>query len=67
LGLFSALIAERFRRQLHAAGNAEDRQRICAGIDAIARCQMYMDANVNVPVALGQLVAAWTEEFSPSL
>jgi DNA polymerase III subunit delta' len=64
LGLFSALIAERFRRRLYAAKDGEDRQRICAGIDAIARCQMYMDANVNVAVALGQLVAAWTEEFA---
>jgi len=64
MSLYLHLAAEQFRRRLHEDGDSGDLERACRAIDATRRCQMYLDANVNAPVALGQLAAAWTEEFA---
>jgi DNA polymerase III subunit delta' len=63
LAMFLRIAAERFRARLHQTKDAEEVERTCCAIDAVRRCQMYLDANVNVPVALGQLAAAWAGEF----
>jgi hypothetical protein len=39
------------------AGNPDLLERACTAIDAIARAQTYLDANVNVPVVFQQLAA----------
>jgi DNA polymerase III subunit delta' len=64
LTTYLSLAARFFRRQLYESSDATRWDQACRAIDAIARCQMYMDANVNVPVALGQLGAAWAGQFA---
>ena len=64
LAMYLHLAARRFRRQLHETSDPTALERACRAIDAITRCQMYLDGNVNVAVALGQLAAAWAEEFA---
>jgi DNA polymerase-3 subunit delta' len=64
LALYLNLAARHFRRRLRDTKDANELERICSAIDAIARCQLYLDANVNIPVALGQLAAAWAGEFA---
>jgi DNA polymerase III subunit delta' len=59
LGLFLHIAAERLRKRLHDAATDGDRERACTAIDAARQCQMYLDANVNVPVALGEMAGAW--------
>jgi hypothetical protein len=63
LAMFLRIAAERFRTRLHETSDAGDVERTCAAIDAVRRCQMYLDANVNVPIALGQLAAEWNREL----
>jgi hypothetical protein len=63
LNSYLTFIGNQFRRHLRQTDDAEELERICAAIDAVWRCQMYLDANVNVPVALGQLAGAWAGEF----
>jgi DNA polymerase-3 subunit delta' len=53
--LYLDMAAEHYRRQL--CGGA-DPQRNCAAIESIARAREYLDANVNVAVALQQLELA---------
>jgi len=64
LNLYLSFIARWFRTHLRKTTDAAQLELICRAIDAISRCQMYLDANVNVPVALGQLAAAWEAEFA---
>jgi DNA polymerase III delta' subunit len=64
LALYLNLAFRQFRRRLRQTSESDQLERTCCAIDAIARCQMYLDANVNVPVALGQLAAAWMGEFA---
>jgi hypothetical protein len=61
--MYLSLAARRFRARLQETSDADDLERACRAIDAITRCQMYLDGNVNVAVALGQLAAAWAGEF----
>jgi DNA polymerase-3 subunit delta' len=63
LAMYLSLAARRFRARLHETSDADDLERACRAIDAITRCQMYLDGNVNVAVALGQLAAAWAGDF----
>jgi DNA polymerase III subunit delta' len=63
LALYLSLAARRFRRRLRETSDTDELEQACAAIDSVARCQMYLDANVNVPVALGQLAGAWEGEF----
>jgi DNA polymerase-3 subunit delta' len=53
LGLFLSIAARRLRQRLHQ-GDA-DPEPACEMIDAIAQGEKYLDANVNVSLALEQL------------
>ena len=64
LALYLSQAASNFRRRLHETTHADELERICRAIDAVAQCQMYLEANVNVAVALGQLAGAWAREFA---
>lgn len=58
LTLYLTLAGERFRRRLSAASDPAELERACAAIDAIARAETYLDANVNTAIALQQLSIA---------
>jgi DNA polymerase-3 subunit delta' len=59
LSLFLHVAAEKLRRRLHESVGDLERERVCTAIDATRQCQMYLDANVTVAVALGQLAGQW--------
>ncbi len=59
LSLFLHVAAEKLRKRLHESSENTERERVCAAIDAARQCQMYLDANVTVGVALGQLAGEW--------
>lgn len=64
LNLYLSFAARLLRIRLRQTADAEQLERICRAVDSLARSQMYLDANVNVPVALGQLAAAWETDLA---
>jgi DNA polymerase-3 subunit delta' len=58
LSLYLRIAATRLRNQLTQGGDAGELERICAAIDALARAEQYLDANVNVPLTFQQLTVA---------
>lgn len=58
LSLYLTVAGERFRRKLAEASDPSELERACAAIDALARAETYLDANVNTAVALQQLAIA---------
>lgn len=58
LTLYLTIAGERFRRRLAAGDDPAELERACAAIDAIARAETYLDANVNTAIALQQLSLA---------
>lgn len=58
LTLYLTITGERFRRRLAEADDPAELERACGAIDAIARAEMYLDANVNTAIALQQLAIA---------
>jgi DNA polymerase-3 subunit delta' len=60
LSLYLMIAGERFRKRLSEQQDPAELERACAAIDAIARAEMYLDANVNTAIALQQLSLALT-------
>lgn len=59
LSLYLRLAAEHARRRLaRASDDPDDLERTCAAIDALARAEQYLDANVNIPLVFQQLAVA---------
>jgi DNA polymerase-3 subunit delta' len=58
LTLYLTIAGERFRRRLAEGEDPAELERACAAIDAIARTEFYLDANVNTAIALQQLSMA---------
>lgn len=61
LALYLHLAAEHVRRRMVALGTAGDAaglEQACAAIDALARAEEYLDANVNIPLVFQQLAAS---------
>ena len=58
LSLYLMIASERFRRRLADLADPAELERTCAAIDAIARAETYLDANVNAAIALQQLSLA---------
>jgi DNA polymerase-3 subunit delta' len=59
LTLFLKLTADHVRRWLAERHDSpEELERACAAIDAIARAEEYLDANVNIPLVFQQLAVA---------
>ena len=53
--LYLTLAAERFRRELAEEADADRLEVICGKIDAVARAEEYLGANVNVALTMQQL------------
>jgi DNA polymerase-3 subunit delta' len=58
LSLYLMIAGERFRKRLAEQQEPGELERACAAIDAIARAEGYLDANVNTAIALQQLSLA---------
>jgi DNA polymerase-3 subunit delta' len=52
--LYLRLAAQHFRRRLSQTDDAEMMEQICSAIDAVARAESYLDANVNVALVFQQ-------------
>jgi hypothetical protein len=63
LNLYLRLAAAHFRRTLSGSADAAALESACAAIDAIARAEGYLDANVNVPIVLQQLSLTLAREY----
>jgi DNA polymerase-3 subunit delta' len=57
LSLYLRIAAEHVRRKMPEAQGAGALELACATIDALARAELYLDENVNVPLALQQLAS----------
>ena len=53
-----------FRRRLVDAREDEERERACEAIDALARAEEYLDANVNIPLVFQQLAVTLDREMA---
>jgi len=58
LGLYLRLAADHVRAKLRVEQDADLLEKRCALIDAIARAEEYLDANVNVALTFQQLAMA---------
>jgi DNA polymerase-3 subunit delta' len=58
LAMYLALAGRRLRKHLAKADDPLSLDRACAAIDAMARAEMYLDANVNISVALQQFAVS---------
>ncbi len=54
-GLFLRLAADHVRGRLRADSDPDALERVCRVIDAVARAERYLDANVNVSLVFQQL------------
>lgn len=63
LGLYLRLVAAHFRSHFSTVDDAEELERLCSAIDAIARAEMYIDANVNTSLAFQELSLSLEEQF----
>jgi hypothetical protein len=55
LGVYLGIASKRIRRRLD---DADVTDRACSAIDAIARAEKYLDANVNLAIVMEQLSGA---------
>lgn len=55
LSIYLRIAADHFRDKLAGAPGPEVVEKACSAIDAVARAEMYLDANVNVPIIFQQL------------
>ncbi len=58
LTLFLKLAGDHIRRRLTGDMTPDDLERACSAIDALARAEEYLDANVNIPLVFQQLTVA---------
>ena len=65
LGLFLRLAADHVRGRLRTDADPDRLERACAVIDAIARAEQYLDANVNVALVFQQLSIALSAAAEP--
>jgi DNA polymerase-3 subunit delta' len=64
LALYLKIAANHFRARLtESSDDADELERACAAIDAIARAEDYLDSNVNIPLTFQQLGATLEREF----
>lgn len=63
LGLLLGIAAQTFRRRLREG--KDDPERLCLALEALARAQGYLEANVNIALIFQQLALALQEIFRP--
>ncbi len=66
IATYLRLAARFFRTSLREADDPDTLERLCQGIDAINRCEMYLSGNVNISLALQQLGAVLSDLFTPA-
>jgi DNA polymerase-3 subunit delta' len=65
LAVYLRMAAGHFRGVLRQSGAAATQQRACAAIDAVARAEQNLDANVSVALSLQQLAVALEATWRP--
>jgi hypothetical protein len=55
LSLYLRIAAQRFRRVLRESDDAGALDQACSALEAIAKADDYLDANVNIPIVFQQL------------
>ncbi len=55
LSLYLRIAAQRFRRVLRESNDAGTLDQACTALEAIAKADDYLDANVNIPIVFQQL------------
>lgn len=55
LAVYLRLTARHFRAALRSTDDADALERLCQGVDAVVRCEQYLDGNVNIALSLQQL------------
>lgn len=63
LSIYLHIAAHHFRRRLNETADAEELEQSCAAIDAIARAELYLDSNVNIPLLLQQFSLSLDRQF----
>lgn len=63
LSLYLRIAATRLRQNLVQSDDPAELERTCAAIDAIARAEEYLDANVNVALTFQQLAVTLSRQF----
>lgn len=64
IATYLRLAARHFRTNLRQSDDPDTLERLCQGIDAVNRCEMYLGGNVNISLALQQLGAALSDLFA---
>jgi DNA polymerase-3 subunit delta' len=64
LTLYLRLAASHLRRAMQSTSDPSKLDAICAGIDAIARAEQYLWANVSIPLLFQQLTLCWEREMA---
>ncbi|MGC4032262.1 MAG: AAA family ATPase [Tepidisphaeraceae bacterium] len=57
IAVYLRLAARHFRQSLRATDDGDTLEKLCQGIDAVARCEQYLEGNVNIALALQQFGA----------
>jgi DNA polymerase-3 subunit delta' len=63
IGLYLHLAAHQFRRRLSEAGDGQEMEALCGAIDAAARSERYLNANVNIALIFQQFQATLEDLF----
>ena len=63
LSLYLQIAGESFRRVLARSDDRDLLSRVCQAIDAVARAQTYLEANVSIPLIFQQLGIALEQEL----
>ena len=63
LNLYLRLAAAHFRKRLAHSTDGVDLEHACSAIEALARAEFYLDANVNVPIVFQQLAMGLSREY----
>jgi DNA polymerase-3 subunit delta' len=64
LAIYFHLAAEMLRGRLAETDDAEQLERLCAGIDALARGETFLDANVTASLIFQQIAATFERLFT---
>ncbi len=64
LSLYLALAASHLRRLMKSETDPDRLERICCAIDAVARSEQYLWANVNTSLIFQQLTLAWERDLA---
>ena len=64
IGTYLRLSARHFRAALRLTSDEDQLERLCQAIDHVNRCELYLEGNVNIQLALQQLNAALNDLYA---